>query len=127
MLVSFDIPYEMQEATDSSGGRIADHSDDGGVLVTALEQLLALADVALRGEQFFLSIAVDPVAVREGLVEQAILSEEPLQNRRAPALRRPANGDGKSGLLQRKEATIPAGRADRTQKAGKAAHECVPV
>jgi hypothetical protein len=112
MLHVVTIPDEMQKAADRSGGRIADHSDDVGVAVAVLEEPLTLTDIVLRGEQLFVTIVVNPIAVRERLIEQAILGEEPFQHRCATALRRPENGNGKPRSLQRKEAMIRAGRAN---------------
>jgi hypothetical protein len=105
-------PKEMQKAADRSGGRIANHSDDEGVTVPLLEEPLALMDIVLRSEQLFVPIAVNPLAISDRLIEQAVVREEPLQHSRAAALRRPAHGDGKPGFLEREKAILPAGRGD---------------
>lgn len=106
------VPNEMQKAADRSRGRIADHSNDVGVAVAILEEPLALMAITLRVKQFFVTIIMNPIAIRERLIEQAILGEEPLQHRRATALCRPENGNGKPRLLKRKDAMIRAGRTD---------------
>jgi hypothetical protein len=93
------MPNEMQEAADCSCGRITDHSDDVGVAVAILDEPFALTDIILRREQLFMAIVVNPIAIRDRLIEQAILGEEPFQHRRAAALRRPENGNWKPRLL----------------------------